>query len=174
MIKSAEGQVFCKLGGTKESAKKCSEIDIKYVYLTLFYFKSNLQRLHQKLGGGGVQLHFCTWPPDFCQMYMYKNVQNMFFTVWPLDFCQMYMYKNVQKCTKYVFSCLATRFLPNVHVQKCTKYVFSVFPVPFPGISDFLYIFYDHQCTWPSDFCQMYAKLVYKNVVGPPPPPPKL
>ena len=34
---------------------------------------------------GGVQLHFCTWPPDFCQMYMYKNVQ---------------------KCTKYVFSCL--------------------------------------------------------------------
>ena len=31
---------------------------------------------------GGVQLHFCTWPPDFCQMYMYK------------------MYKNVQKCTK--------------------------------------------------------------------------
>ena len=49
---------------------------------------------------GGVQLHFCTWPPDFCQMYMYKNVQ---------------------KCTKYVFSCLATRFLPNVHVPKCTK-----------------------------------------------------
>ena len=34
---------------------------------------------------GGVQLHFCTWPPDFCQMYMYKNVQ---------------------KCAKYVFSCL--------------------------------------------------------------------
>ena len=32
------------------------------------------------IGGGGVQLHFCTWPPDFCQMY--KNVQNMFFPVW--------------------------------------------------------------------------------------------
>ena len=35
--------------------------------------------------GGGVQLHFCTWPPDFCQMYMYKNVQKctfMFFPVW--------------------------------------------------------------------------------------------
>ena len=34
---------------------------------------------------GGVQLHFCTWPPDFCQMYMYKmykNVQNRFFHVW--------------------------------------------------------------------------------------------
>ena len=32
-----------------------------------------------------VQLHFCTWPPDFCQMYMYKmykNVQNMYFPVW--------------------------------------------------------------------------------------------
>ena len=38
-----------------------------------------------ELKEGGVQLHFCTWPPDFCQMYMYKNVQ---------------------KCTKYVFSCL--------------------------------------------------------------------
>ena len=102
-------------------------------------------------GGGGFQLHFCTWPPDFCQMYMYKNVQkctkmykicfflfghqifakctctkmyknvqNMFFPVWPPDFCQMYIYKNVQNM------------------------FFPVFPVPFPGISDFLYIFYDH------------------------------
>ena len=33
-------------------------------------------------GGGGVQLNFCTWPPDFL-----PNV-------------------HVQKCTKYVFSCL--------------------------------------------------------------------
>ena len=30
-------------------------------------------------GGGGVQLNFCTWPPDFLPNV---HVQNMFFPVW--------------------------------------------------------------------------------------------
>ena len=49
------------------------------------FIKGWLLCIQSRTSRGGVQLHFCTWPPDFCRMYMYKNAQ---------------------ECTKYVFSCL--------------------------------------------------------------------